>query len=75
MRQRSIWRRIPRRSQPPHNRQGQDRTQSEGGLSNGRRARAALRAKGIDPTVIECAMMPKFLLPKPLLTGMLCSAM
>ena len=26
-------------------------------------ARAALRAKGIDPTVIECAMMPKFLLP------------
>ena len=32
-------------------------------------ARAALRAKGIDPTVIECAMMPKFLLPKPLLTG------
>ena len=38
-------------------------------------ARAALRAKGIDPTVIECAMMPKFLLPKPLLTGMLCSAM
>ena len=46
-----------------------------GGLSNGRRARAALRAKGIDPTVIECTMMPKFLLPKPLLTGMLCSAM
>jgi hypothetical protein len=38
-------------------------------------ARAALRAKGIDPTVIECTMMPKFLLPKPLLTGMLCSAM
>ena len=32
-------------------------------------ARAALRAKGIDPTVIECAMMPKFLLPKPLLIG------
>ena len=37
-------------------------------------ARAALRAKGIDPTVIECAMMPKFLLPKPLLTGIGCLA-